>query len=195
MSNTNGFEGLDPYSINLIVFKTKRLCRQAGFTQSDIEDIEMDLSLYLRSRLIQYDPKRGAFTTFVNCVLENRVRELVHQQTRATNDQRRNEYSLNETLIDVSGDPVSRGDLIEDDAYAIRLGNISRTRRELVEMQIDVSRALQSLPEEWQEACTLMADYCMREVSRITGISWQRLYVIRKRVQKIFREYGLEEYL
>ncbi len=80
MNNTNGFEGLDKYSIEQITFKAKRLCRQVGLTESDLDDIEMDLVMYLRSRLDQYDSERASRRTFVNCVLENQyVRSFTNE--------------------------------------------------------------------------------------------------------------------
>lgn len=195
MNNTNGFEGLDRYSIELITFKSKRLCRQAGLTESDIDDIVMDLVIYLRSRLDQYDPDRASHKTFVNCVLENRVREIVYERTRATYDHRRNDYSLDESYTNDLGEVISKGDLIEEDEYQIKTGNITRPQAELAELRIDVQRALESLPDEWHRICLLMSEHSMVEVSRITGIKRHRLYAIRNRIQEIFRVFGLDAYL
>lgn len=195
MSNTNGFEGLDKYSIEQITFKSKRLCRQVGLTESDLDDIEMDLVMYLRSRLHQYDPDRASRNTFINCVLENRVREIVYERTRPTYDYRRDEYSVDEIYVDDLGDVISRGDLIEDDEQQIMTGNIGRPCMELAELRVDVQRALESLPEDWRKICLLMSEHSMVEVSRITGIKRHHLYAIRDRIQKAFRALGLDAYL
>jgi len=195
LSNTNGFEGLDKYSIEQITFKAKRLCRQVGLTESDLDDIEMDLVMYLRSRLDQYDSERASRRTFVNCVLENRVREIVYERTRPTYDYRRDEYSVDEIYVNDLGEVVSKGDLIDSDEQQVTMGNLSRPRTELTELRVDVQRALDSLPEDWRKICLLMSEHSMVEVSRITGIKRHHLYAIRDRIQKAFRALGLDAYL
>ena len=195
MPNTNAFEGLDGYSVDLIHYKTQRLIGYLGLTESDREDIEQDLAVHLRQNLPKHDPKRGSVKTFINCVLDNRVRAIIKSRSCSTLDFRLHVYSLDAVVESAEFDELARGDMLDADEYQMMLGNADRPILEVVELQLDVRRVVALLPEDLQEVCRLLSRMTVAAAARELGISRPKLYEIMRRLRDVLSERGIGEYL
>ena len=195
MHTTNPFEPLDSYSIKLIRHKTRRLIGQAGFTQSDREDIETDLALHLWQNLPQYDPAKGSHKTFVNFILENKIRTIVRSQTNSHYDVRMHESSLDEQIGIEYGDTVSRGDLIDAEDYLMSIGCQSRSTLELVELRADIHRIVARLSPEMQDLCAHLSLTDIKDASHAMGLPRYKVYDLIRRLRFLFEEGSLGEYI
>lgn len=195
MQPTNGFEALDDYSIGLIRYKTRRLIGQAGYTKSDQEDIEQDLSLHLRRQLPKYNPRKGTRKTFVNTVLDNKIRTMVSGRLTSQFDFRQHDHSLDEMIETSVGDMVPRGEAIDAEEYLMAVGRLNRRALDLVELRIDVRHAVSLLPEDLQNMCARLQQQTIVEIARDDGVSRHKVDEYRRRIAFLFLEQGLDEYL
>ena len=60
-----------------------------GYTRSDLEDIVQDLALHVLERLGEYDPGRGAWSTFLKRVVRNKIGHLIEHRTFQKRDYRK----------------------------------------------------------------------------------------------------------
>jgi len=195
MFDTNPFEGLDDYAVNLIRYKTRRLIGQAGYTRSDQEDIEQDLSLHLRQQLPKYNPRKGALKTFINTVLDNKIRTMVATRTTSQFDFRQHGFSLDETIETETGDRVSRGEAIDSEGYLMVTGRINRRALDTLEMRIDVQCAVSLLPADLQTLCARLQERTIVDIAREDGVSRHKIDELRRRMAFLFLEHGLDEYV
>jgi RNA polymerase sigma-70 factor (ECF subfamily) len=193
MHHTNPFEGLDDYAVNLIRYKTRRLIGQAGYTRSDTEDIEQDLSLHLRQQLPKYNPRKGTLKTFINTVLDNKIRTMVAARTTSQFDFRQHDFSLDETIETETGDRVSRGEAIDSEEYLMVTGRLNRKAFDGVEMRIDVQCAVSLLPADLQTLCARLQERTIVDIAREDGVSRHKIDELRRRIAFLFLEHGLDD--
>jgi len=195
MHLTDGFEGLDDYCINLIRYKTRRLIGQVGYTRSDQEDIEQDLSLHLRQQLPKHDHRKGTLKTFVNTVLDNKIRTMVSARLTSQYDFRQHDYSLDEMIEADTGDMVSRAEAINAEEYLIHTGRLDRPVIERLELRIDVRCAVSLLPTDLQKLCARLQEQTIVDIAHEDGVSRHKIDELRRRIGLVFLEHGLDEYL
>ena len=195
MHLTNGFEGLDDYSINLIRYKTRRLIGQAGYTRSDQEDIEQDLSIHLRQQLPKHDPRKGTLKTFVNTVLDNKIRTMVSARLTSQFDFRQHDCSLDDMIEADTGDMVSRAEAIDAEEYLMATGRLNRRTLDIVELRIDVRCAVSMLPADLQDLCARLQERTIVDIAREDGVSRHKIDELRRRIAFLFLEHGLDQYV
>ncbi|OQA29868.1 MAG: Sigma-70 region 2 [Verrucomicrobia bacterium ADurb.Bin345] len=65
------------------------LAGRHGYSLSDFEDIAQDLALHVLERMGEYDPGRGAWSTFLKRVLRNKISHLIEYRTFQKRDYRK----------------------------------------------------------------------------------------------------------
>ena len=195
MGSDNSGAGIDPYAAGLIRFKARQLVGQAGFTASDREDIEQELTLDLLRRLPKYNPKRAQLNTFIARVVEHQLASLIEAQKAGIRDYRRCRCSLNECFEDADGRSVERVDTFDQEDYLLRTGGQSRPSEELSALAIDVTAVLEGLPRELRNLCWRLQAETVTEISRDTGVPRGTIYESIKKLREIFKDAGLRNYL
>ena len=195
MGVDNSDDGIDPYAARLIRFKARQLVGKAGFTASDREDIEQELTLDLLRRLPKYNPKRAQLNTFIARVVEHRLASLIEAQKAGIRDYRRCRCSLNECFEDADGRSVERVDTFDQEDYLLRTGGQSRPSEELSALAIDVAAIIEGLPHELRNLCRRLKAETVTEISRDTGVPRGTIYESIKKLREIFKDAGLRNYL
>ncbi len=195
MGVDNSDDGIDPYAARLIKYKARRLIGQGGFTASDREDIEQELTLDLLRRLPKYNPKRAQLNTFIARVVEHRLASLIEAQKAGIRDYRRCRCSLNECFEDADGRSVERVDTFDQEDYLLRTGGQSRPSEELSALAIDVAAVIEGLPHELRNLCRRLKAETVTEISRDTGVPRGTIYESIKKLREIFKDAGLRNYL
>ena len=195
MGVDNSDDGIDPYAAGLIRFKARQLVGKAGFTASDREDIEQELTLDLLRRLPKYNPKRAQLNTFIARVVEHRLASLIEAQKAGIRDYRRCRCSLNECFEDADGRSVERVDTFDQEDYLLRTGGQSRPSEELSALAIDVAAVIEGLPHELRNLCRRLKAETVTEISRDTGVPRGTIYESIKKLREIFKDAGLRNYL
>ena len=195
MGVDNSDDGIDPYAAGLIRFKARQLVGKAGFTASDREDIEQELTLDLLRRLPKYNPKRAQLNTFIARVVEHRLASLIEAQKAGIRDYRRCRCSLNERFEDADGRSVERLETFDQEDYLVRTGAQSRSSEELNRLAVDVATVLEGLPRELRNLCRRLKAETLTEISRDTGVPRGTIYESIKKLREIFEDAGLKDYL
>ncbi|HQK77395.1 MAG TPA: sigma factor [Candidatus Hydrogenedentes bacterium] len=65
------------------------LAGRHGYSRSDFEDIAQDLALHVIERMGEYDPGRGAWSTFLKRMLRNKISHLIEYRTFQKRDYRK----------------------------------------------------------------------------------------------------------
>ncbi|NOT00448.1 MAG: hypothetical protein HOP29_07450 [Phycisphaerales bacterium] len=117
--------GISEYVAKLIRIKAEGLVGHFGFTRSDADDIESELTLHVQSRMTEFNPRRAGVDTFASRIVDRKVVSIIRHRTAARRDYRRirsiddaagdDERMLNAALV-VEGTP---SDLAIDLAEAI----------------------------------------------------------------------------
>ena len=176
----------DEYVARLIQVKAHQLVHKAGFTESDREDIEQELTLHVLEHLHDYDPSRSSRHTFIARVVEHKAADLIDYRTAKMRTPRRVEQSLDETLVDAEGALTDRASMMA--------GNES-TPGALRDAAIDLAEVLQQLPPRLRALCKRLPDATMQEIADEFGVARRTVYrwidQIRDRLQKA----GLDDYI
>ena len=194
MGTRNRYHGIEEYAVKLIQHKAYQLVGNAGFTDSDREDIEQDLLMDLLSRLPDYDPELAERATFITRIVNRRVARILEKRSAWRRDYRLNEFSLNENDWE-DDNSVERHENIGEDEYLLRTGKQELPTNELRDLIIDVDRALEILPPEFRDLCERLKTKTVAEVSRDTGVPRSTIYEAIQKVREMFEEAGLRDYL
>lgn len=171
---------LDEYATTLIRLKARQLIGKYGFTKSDREDLEQELTLDLLIRLGRFDQNKGQPATFVRMVVDRRVASLIRERKSLSRDFRRARHSLDE-LSDEIGD----GNLTEpavDDQH----------ERDLA---IDMAEALDPLSDVQRSIAESLRDDPLTDVARERGCSREAMRRSAKQIRQHLARRGLDEYI
>lgn len=195
MGTTNCYDGVDEYAVRIIKFKARQLVGQAGFTDSDRNDLEQEMVIDLLRRLPKFDPSKARRNTFIARIVEHKVATLIEAQTAGVRDYRRYGFSLNERIEYEEGKTIERSDTISQDDYLRRTGRKSTTAQETVELAVDLDVFLNKLPPQLRSLCDRLAAESLTAIATETGVPRSTLYEAVKKLRRLLREAGFDEYL
>ena len=171
---------LDDYATTLIRLKARQLVGHYGFTQSDRDDIEQELTLDLLTRLDRFDARKGRPATFVRLVVDRCVASMIRHRTSQARDYRRVTHSLDELAGEGRADA-----LIDPDSNA-------DSRRDL---QIDVKAALDSLPRDLRLIARSLQRGTVTAIARRRGCRRETIWQQIARIRAHFMRCGLDVYV
>ena len=194
MGNANNFEDFD-YAIYLISYKVGRIIGVLGFTSDDKEDLEQELMLHLLENWPRFDSERGAVKTFINCVLDNRIRQIIESRKTQKSGFGKWTLSLDERIEGEDGGAVTRIDAVDREEYMLRTGKLRRRALDECDLRIAVEQAISRLSPELRELCERLMRQNVTEISEETGIPRHRFYPSIRKLRCIFEEAGLKDCL
>ena len=86
---------LDRFEEWFIARKARQLAGKAGFTPSDVEDIEQDIRMDVLKRLPRFDPAKSNRHTFIALVVRRRVASILEARRAVKRNGDRRPQSLN----------------------------------------------------------------------------------------------------
>jgi RNA polymerase sigma-70 factor (ECF subfamily) len=181
--------------LSVIRHQARKLVGTAGFTESDREDIEQDLILYLLTRLPKYDPDKAAEITFVTHVIDRKARNLIRHRTCEMRDYRREAYSLNEPTESSEGANADRGALITQEDFDKGRGLDDWSTQEDWEFTQDVAATLTCLPKHLRRLCEHLMDGNITDAARAMGIPRSTACDHVKKVREYFENAGMRNYI
>jgi len=190
MGIENSFEGIDKYAASLIRHKAKQLVGQAGFTQSDRQDLEQEMVLDLLQRLPHYDPRRAQRNTFIARIVEHKVASILKARTAAKRDYRLHGGSLNEQIDDGDGHAMELVDTVDQEQYLRRIGGGFITEADRRDLRLDLAEIAAGLPPELRSLCDRLRFETVTEISKTTGVPRPTIYDALKRIKARLREAG-----
>ncbi|MFH1680409.1 MAG: sigma factor [Candidatus Eisenbacteria bacterium] len=194
MGSVNTYLAVDEYVAHHIRHKARLLVGRYGFRETDIEDLEQELTLDLLQRMPKYDPDRAQRTTFVARLVRNKIASVVEARKAGKRDYRTPVYSLTGWVKDATNGFLLRIETVDQDHYLLRTGR-RRSQQEVLDLSIDLKRATDLLPPELRELCRRLRYETVSEISRAKGIPRSTLYEAIEKIRAHFEERGLRDYL
>ena len=190
MIRQDGLSEIDQYAMRAIQCRVRSLVGHYGIVPDDRDDLIQQLFLEYLERAGGFDPSRGRYKTFVNCVIRNQVVSLIRARKR-----RLCEATLcglpSATVEDPDNDSsCGHDDDLSEDAYRIATGLASRPAADLLNLRIDVDRAFNSLPPNLREIGSRVVEDGVRTVSEALGRSPARVYQLLWQMRPVFVEFG-----
>ncbi|HNQ22465.1 MAG TPA: sigma factor [Phycisphaerae bacterium] len=168
----------------------RQLAGKAGFTPSDVEDIEQDIRLDVLQRLPRFDPAQSSRHTFIVMLVRRCAASILERRRAEKRNRGRRSESLNVNIRDAEGREVERHQTIDSDTG--RPGPSDEQRRDLM---ADVRAVVASLPEHLRFWCVVFDQRGIREASRELGIPRCRLQRIKAEIRVAFEAAGLSDCL
>jgi len=184
---------LSKYARTLIACKARRLVGRAGFTRSDVEDIQSELTLHLLERLPRFNPKKSRLNTFITRVVEDMAEKLVRHRTMEKRDFQREACSLNEDIKNGEGVLTERAETLSREEHDVRLRG--RAPQNASDMALDVERVMSRLPKELRELCELLQTMSVTDAARKLGIPRSTVRGRVRKLREVFHKAGVQDYL
>ncbi len=181
---------LTAYAQSLIKFKARQLSRRPGFTRSDQEDLEQDLTAHLLTQAHHFDPARGSANTFAERVIKSAIAMMLRGRRRQKRAAGLAAQSLERTFVQLDLGLQSLRDSLSAADHQRRTGNDGgdEDRGELVAA---VTEAFRNLPPDLREICRRLSDGTASSVARDLGISRHQLRLAINRVRQHFEDADL----
>ena len=136
MDTGNQYDGIDEYAVSYIKYKAHQLIGHAGFTESDLPDIEQELTLELLSRAPRFNPHRAAWPTFAATVVDNAALNLIERQTAQKRGGRHRTISIEDFPGNDGGENIK----LED--HLLKKDRAIRSFSEQKDLEIDLAKKL-----------------------------------------------------
>ena len=184
---------INEYAQKLIKKTARRLVGKVGLRESDVEDLEQDLTLELLKRLPSFDLARGKLNTFVTVVVRTHAKKIMETRSWEMRDWKREEFSLNEQVHDSENHWTQRAEFMSREKHDRRLGR--RSERDSRDMVLDINAVLSRLPRDTRKLCELVKTVSVAEAARRLRIPESTAQKYLADLRTTFREAGLQDYL
>lgn len=201
-SATLGYEQFEEWERKMAKRKAERLVwrdrlrsprQRAGFTPSDIPDLEQEMLLQIWIKRGRYKPeheKGASLESFISFALDKFSSDLRRSRRRQKRAGEIRIDSLDREIEDEEGDASTLADMIADERPAEQPASSSASLR------LDVERALGGLAEPQRTiGRRIMEGRGMEEIGTEFGISRMTLYREIQRMRRVLYEAGLGDYL
>ena len=104
--------------------------------------------------------------------------------------------SLNEVVYDTELDTSEeKWSTLDNEIFQQIAHPNGKSDKERIDLEIDLSRVMESLPKELQHLCENLSKYSISETSRRLGIARSSIYRSIYKVRDAFEKAGLRDYL
>jgi RNA polymerase sigma factor (sigma-70 family) len=175
--------------------KAREVVRCAGFSPSDRQDIEQELTLVLLRRLGQFNHRVAHYNAFVTTVVERYVATILEHRSAHMRTHQRDGGSLNVLVDDGDGCQIELSATIPSTQHALRTGCHPRSALEQSDLQRDVRDVMATLTPRQRAICELQKTESISEVARSLNISRNTFYHELFAIREQFEAAGLRAYL
>lgn len=189
-----GHELTQGFAAVYIRHKAKQIARLAGFSKSDVEDVQQQLVQRVLENLAAFDPAQGHFNVFAKTVVERYTANIL-RDARAEKRDCRQTCSLSTIVDEDECGPVELGETIGQHELDARLGIATRAPHEACDLATDVADVLTGLPPELRDLCQRLQHASVSDVARDLNVPRTTLYESIRKLRKQFKTTGLKNYL
>ncbi|MBT3231504.1 MAG: sigma-70 family RNA polymerase sigma factor [Calditrichaeota bacterium] len=196
MGGQNRYPDFDLYAVKLIRTKSRQLCKQPDFSLNDRLDIEQDLMIELTERLPTYDPDRASEEAFITWVVLQRIADLIRSQRTKKRRIDVEATSLNDLVyVSESGSKEEQWATLDNEIFQEFTGSDTKSHNERIDLEIDLERVMNGLPEDLNRLCEFLSKYSISETARRLGVSRTTLYKSIHKLHEAFEQAGMKDYL
>ena len=179
-------------AIRSVAYQASGNLKRFGYEQ---QDLSQELVLHYLRRYPQHDSARASAATFAACICRHRLISIFEAETACRRSASGGLTSLSEPVaIGQSGETIERGETISQDVYDRNAGRRSRPHAEGIELQIDISRVVASLPPHLANLARSLAFEPVTLAACDLGISRATAHRHLRELRGAFTEAGLDLY-
>ena len=183
-----------PAVISLVRHKARRLIGHAGFTASDVPDLEQALLAHLVRAAKHFDPAKASFTTFARSALDREAVSLGRINSAAKRNPRR-AVSLHVTIQVTDEESTELAQQIRADEAISHRQVQRRDEHDSAQLCHDIHVVIQSLPPKERCLAEALKHESPSEIARRMGIPRTSLYWSLQKICRRFEDAGLRHYL
>jgi len=162
-----------------------KLIGTSGVRKADSDDVAQILRIHVAGKAAEHDPARSSLKTFIERIVQNKVRDILEDGHAQCRDPRKESRSLDEPEFAAEGEACTFGETIDIEESLRRAGLLPWPDDEA--LIIDVKLVLEDLSEVDRFTCAVLAaTKSLREAAGDLGIHVETL---RQRVAKIRAEF------
>jgi len=162
-----------------------KLIETSSVRRAEGEDVAQILRIHVAGKAAEHDPSRSSLKTFIERIVQNKIRDILDGQRAGCRDSRKEARSLDEEVITSDGEDGTFADTVDIGDALRRAGLLPWPDDEA--LIIDVKVVLEDLSEVDRLTCdVLSATKSLREAAGDLGIHVETL---RQRVAKIRAEF------
>jgi RNA polymerase sigma-70 factor (ECF subfamily) len=185
----------DPFVRGLIRRKAAQIARRRGFTPSDRDDLEQELTLRLLQRWHSFDPGRSPAHAFIALVVRHAVANVLRHRHAACRDPGP-VGSLQRLVPADEGDPPpTLADTVGAQAHEARSGRRPRSDEERSQLAADTAAVLDRLPADLGALAEALKTHSLAEVARAWGVARSTLQSPLQRLRQHWEQAGMRDYL
>ncbi|MHB1002024.1 MAG: sigma factor [Armatimonadota bacterium] len=183
------------YAMRLIEFKVKSLIGEFGFLEDDKEDLQQELLVHLLERLPRYDPARAAMRTFIDRLLDNKIRSMIKRRQNKKHDYSIESVSLSQIIGSGDSDLLLLEEIIDYEDCMLLNGWITSTKTEQIDLKFEVESILSLLPDDLRSLCDHLKTKSITEIIKETGEDRNRINHKIRKIRKLLKMTELKNYI
>lgn len=168
----------------------RRLVKLKIYPESELDDVEQELTLRLLRRIRRFQAERSCIATFVDRAVRFEALEIFRTRCQPKQVRERKTRSLDAISIRNAGHSQPLAEAITREAQVRGHGRTVQNDIDQVDLRQDMAQAIESLPEDLRETCR----HLMQQ--RNPTLAVKRLPAeTRERLRAHFEAIGLQDYL
>ncbi len=179
------------YAKSLIKLKAQQLVRRPGFSRTDQEDLEQQLTLYLLQKAHHFDPTRASVNTFSDRVIRSAVAMILRDRRRLKRAAGFAAQSLDLKIEGADGATVTLGQTLSQTDAGRRTGTASRDSALDHDTVTDVGDVLKRVPPRLRDIAQRLKHKPPGAVARDLGISRRQIRKAMDELRQRFEDAGL----
>jgi len=145
--------------------------------------------------MYKYNPETASWETYVNRILDNRIKDFFKYSAAEKRDLFHSPVSLNAPVSHDDVPDVGLIDVVTDENLPWHNNRPEKTKNEISDLRTDILKALKKAPEHLRELCALLTENNVAEISRKTGMPRATIYERIKTIREYLDDSGLSDYL
>jgi RNA polymerase sigma-70 factor (ECF subfamily) len=159
------------FTTKLIRRKARSLIGKYGFTKSDQEDLEQEITLHVLERAAKLEREADCRRAYLTTLVEHCVANLIRHQC-AQKRWHSGTISLNSNVRGPDGHWQELENLIDEEQRLVHRGCKTLCESEKAQLELEVDEIVERLPPALQEASErLMEGESLRNIAEDLGIS------------------------
>lgn len=166
-----------------IASSARRISRHAGFSISDIPDLEQELAIAVHGGLSAYQPHRGSRLAFIRCLLRRAAHSLIARRVAAKRAPHRDGPSLDTQVAGADGSWTQLWQTLPHEPAG--------QREQQVDLKLDLAEAIARLPTELRLLCERLKTQSVAEAAASLGLSRASGYRLMTKLRNALRKQGI----
>lgn len=167
-----------------------KLIKTKAVAPADGDDVAQQLRMHVAAKAGMHEPGRSSLRTFIERIVENKVRDLLEHEAAQCRDKEKVTQSLDEPAVAEDGHECSLGDLIDVENAMRRAGMLPWAADP--DMILDVRQIVQSFSEIDRLTCAaLSVTKSLRQAAEELGVHVETVRERTAKIRAIFEAKGI----